>query len=477
MARSWLDKSPVSWLPVAWSIVVAIALFWAFHAQGYDDPYITYRYAANLAAGHGFVYNSGEHVLSTTTPLYTLLLAAAGVAGLDIPLTSNALGCLGLALGGLAFWELGRAWHTPSVGLTGLLLYPLFPFTITTLGAETTIYVALILFGFLACARGRYQVAAVLLALATLTRADGIVAAGAAGLYVLLFARPLPWRALLIYCALLAPWFVFAWAYFGAPLPVTLAAKQQQGQMAISRSFLAGLAVQANGYWNNLPYRLAAALAAVGLVAAVVRWRHWLVLLGWNILYAAGYTLLGVSGYFWYYAPLVAGLVALVGLGVAAVRQLIARAIGTRGSVGVATALILAMMLIQIRSLAHIRETVDSRLAIYRSVGLWLHEHTASDASVGTLEVGIIGYYAQRRMIDFAGLIQPETATHLTHDATYEDAARWAVVRFQPSYIVVQNQLFPQLEADSAFQARCRTGATFSDPGYPSLLSVYRCLW
>ena len=45
-----------------------------------DDAFITFRYARNLLAGQGFVYNAGQRVLGTTTPLYTLLLA--GLAGL-----------------------------------------------------------------------------------------------------------------------------------------------------------------------------------------------------------------------------------------------------------------------------------------------------------------------------------------------------------------------------------------------------------
>src|SRR5258708_17172329 len=40
-----------------------------------DDAFITFRYARNLLSGNGFVFNPGQHVLGTTTPLYTLLLA------------------------------------------------------------------------------------------------------------------------------------------------------------------------------------------------------------------------------------------------------------------------------------------------------------------------------------------------------------------------------------------------------------------
>jgi hypothetical protein len=45
-------------------------------------------------------------------------------------------------------------------------------------------------------------------------------------------------------------------------------------------------------------------------------------------------------------------------------------------------------------------------------------------------EVGTVGYYAQRRIIDFYGLIQPEVAQHLA-DPT------WAPQHYQPDYIVI----------------------------------------
>jgi len=38
-----------------------------------DDAYITFRYARNILAGSGFVYNLASS-FGTTTPLYTFLL-------------------------------------------------------------------------------------------------------------------------------------------------------------------------------------------------------------------------------------------------------------------------------------------------------------------------------------------------------------------------------------------------------------------
>ncbi|MBZ0295216.1 MAG: hypothetical protein K8L99_21815, partial [Anaerolineae bacterium] len=45
------------------------------HQFRLDDSFITYRYARNLAQGQGLVYNQGDAVLSTTAPLYAMLLA------------------------------------------------------------------------------------------------------------------------------------------------------------------------------------------------------------------------------------------------------------------------------------------------------------------------------------------------------------------------------------------------------------------
>src|SRR3954464_1309483 len=41
-----------------------------------DDAFITFRYSRNIVEGQGFVYNPGSRVLGTTTPLFTVLMAA-----------------------------------------------------------------------------------------------------------------------------------------------------------------------------------------------------------------------------------------------------------------------------------------------------------------------------------------------------------------------------------------------------------------
>lgn len=447
----------------------------------YDDPFITYRYAANLQHGLGFVYNPGERVLSTTTPLFTFLLALFGNLWTDLPHLAKVIGAFSLAWGGIFLWDLAHTWKSPLVGWGALLLYPTFPLLVSTLGSETLLYLAFCLGAFAFYSRQRYSLTAVCVALAVLTRPDGILVAFVlATHYLLWIRRPIPRLALVLFLGLIIPWFVFAWAYFGSPLPVTLAVKHQQGVMTISQRFAPGL-LSILGWYAWWPYLLEAGLSVAGMIFMFWRARHWALFFAWTMLYFLAYSALGVSGYFWYYAPLVPGFIVLLGLGISSIRELFT---SHRTTFYYITTMALLLVLVtaqayhlrQLRQYPYHRLFIDNRLVIYGVAGEWLQDHTPPHATVGTLEVGIIGFYAQRRMIDFAGLIQPEVSNQLTAHATYEDAALWAVERYHPDYLVVFENQFPQLErgyvAQHCIAIQRFPGKTY---GYSTDMNVYVC--
>jgi hypothetical protein len=83
----------------------------------FDDAYITYRYARNLATGQGFVYNPGEAVLGTTAALYGLLLGLLSLLGADIPQASHLLSIIGWAASVVLVERIGQATHERTVGL------------------------------------------------------------------------------------------------------------------------------------------------------------------------------------------------------------------------------------------------------------------------------------------------------------------------------------------------------------------------
>ena len=124
-----------------------------------DDAYLTLRDARNVAQGAGVVYNAGETVLGTTTPLFALLYGAIGaVVGVDwIPLSAvlgNALADV-LAVLLLVRW-IGRAARSPLVGLAAGVAYGLAPRAIeySSGGMEAPLYTLLILVTLYEAARG-----------------------------------------------------------------------------------------------------------------------------------------------------------------------------------------------------------------------------------------------------------------------------------------------------------------------------------
>lgn len=84
------------------ALLGAVFVLHALHlAYPREDGYITYRFARNLAAGHGFVWNLGESPIEGFTSFLWVLISAATIRlGLDVVLVTQVLGMLA-ALGTL----------------------------------------------------------------------------------------------------------------------------------------------------------------------------------------------------------------------------------------------------------------------------------------------------------------------------------------------------------------------------------------
>ncbi|MEJ2211987.1 MAG: hypothetical protein P8129_23550 [Anaerolineae bacterium] len=438
----------------ALGLLILVGLILLMRDWGIDDPYITFRYARNLLEGQGFVYNVGQRTLSTTAPLYALLLALLGHLWKDLPALSNVLSAISLVSSAALLLLLSDSRGRRVPGMIAALLLSLSPYLAWTFGAETCFSIMLILGGFYAYERSHYGLTGGLLALATMARPDAVLAAAAVALVHLARRRPIPWRAALLYAALLAAWFLGLWLYFGSPLPVTLMVKQQQGQMSISTRFWGGLLDLIRGYGRDPVYWLHAALALLGLAEVVRHARHWLPLLLWTALYIAAYSLLGVSKYFWYYAPLLPAFVVLVAEGTAALlRALKRRGLPRLATVGLSGLLVIVLLAPLVAGLLSGSWNPDPRLGVYREIGQWLEANTPPGASVGMLEVGIIGYYARRPVVDFAGLIQPDVARRFTASTTYQESATWTIRTYEPDYVLLHRGPFSELANSDWFLA------------------------
>jgi len=169
-----------------------------------DDAFISFRYALNLARGHGLVFNAGERVEGYTNFLWTVWCAAPIAAGLDVETWAIAWGlaawCGTLVLlarhGDAASGVLPRSDLATRVPVP-LLLAAVHPdlAVFATSGLETSLFTFLVLAGFVACARSRASSAGLLWGLATLTRPDGAVFVLVGVAWTLVTRRERRWRA------------------------------------------------------------------------------------------------------------------------------------------------------------------------------------------------------------------------------------------------------------------------------------------
>ena len=492
----WIKRIPrAAWIS-AYLALVTTGLSLLFSGWAYDDPFITYRYAENLSRGLGLVYNPGEPRLSTTTPLFALLLAVFHPIWPDLHGLAVFIGAFSLAAGGLFLWDLLGSPGARFSRWAGLLFYPLFPLAASTLSSETPLYLALCLGAFASYRRRYYRLAALSAGLAALARPDGVLVAAILGLHYLWSQRPkpgqrrqwltgLPWQALLIYLGIGLSWVAFAWVAYGSPIPLTLFAKQQQAAVIGSQAFLPGL-LTIDDWYSSWLYQLQAAIALPGLLFGLIRLPPLRWLAAWTALYFASYSLLGVNRYFWYYAPLVPLFLLSFGCGLDGISKLLQRIRTNKVTTEVVTtintiirwlpgAVMILLLVVQAGKLWEMHLHPDARYPIYRAVGDWLQENTPPDSWVGTIEVGIIGYYSQRPMVDFAGLIQPDIAQQLGLSHSYDGAALWAVAHYPVDTLVVHLDMRTLLDADNV--SRCQHQVTFpgADYGYSHDLGIFAC--
>ncbi|MCU0612478.1 MAG: glycosyltransferase 87 family protein [Candidatus Eisenbacteria bacterium] len=466
--RRWL---PALSAPLLLGILVGLRL-WQFDN---DDPYITYRYARNLATGNSLVYNPGERVLGTTSPLFALILGGLTLLGRDPAFWGKLVSCLSLGVVGVLVGRLvggaSRREHRSLAWLVAGALAVLDPLLITGgFGSETFLHVSLIFGAFLLLDSPKQVIAGVLLGCAIVCRGDAVVAAA---VYLAVWTvrnRRLPVHAVIGLGTLAGAWGMFAWAYYGTPIPQTLAIKRLQAHVWGS-DFLEGIAFYAMRYFGESRWVMVIApLAAIGLLR-IIRLRLTVcgALVVWALCYLGAYAILNVPHvYIWYYSVVSPVLVMLACLGTAdlAGRR---RPVGALlAGAGVVTAFV---AFIQCEQAFH-RWLPYPRHPVYVEAAQWIEAHSPQEATIAAFEVGAVGYASEHRIIDLWGLVTPDVGHHTMAlgDGTY------ALRRFRPDYLIVHRELWGNerllLEAPW-FDEAYRFEMSFSSPRY-SGVDVFR---
>jgi hypothetical protein len=240
-----MGKGSFPLILLAGAILTAHALYFDYVAE---DAFISFRYAENLAQGHGLVWNLGERVEGYTNFLWVILLAAVARAGLDVVVAAR-LGGLALAIATIFLVERlsrrGRRRHFAD-SLPGLLLGLNGAFALWAgAGMETSLFTLLVTAGALAYLRedesgDRAGFAPVVLGLAALTRPEGYLFFAVALLHRVFTARA-RWTSHLIwalpFAALVVPHVLWRVYFYGDWLPNTFYAKTGANWRDLGRGF------------------------------------------------------------------------------------------------------------------------------------------------------------------------------------------------------------------------------------------------
>lgn len=209
------------------TIAARIAMFLG---TGYsaDDAFITYRYAENLAGGHGFEYNPGESVQGTSTPLFTVILAGFSLVfgPQSIPWASRVIGVVADACTVLLVLEvtdpLGSAAQLLAASLFALFPRLVFCFS---LGMESPLVVLLMIASWVLQNKGKIPAACGALGVLFLLRVDTILWSALVLGMIVWERKRISIRALVAFFLPVSIWVLFAIATFGSPVPHAVEAK------------------------------------------------------------------------------------------------------------------------------------------------------------------------------------------------------------------------------------------------------------
>lgn len=387
-----------------------------------DDAFITFRYAEQIALGNGFVYNIGERVLGTTTPLFTLLLSIFSL--LRIPLIWGALAISLVASGmtALLLYKFARALRFTHLAILPAALYIGFPRSIPAeiSGMETAFFTLLVISAFYFQHRKLGIYALGMATLSAVTRPEGLGLLAMLLLYNLWQDRTAWLRMFFTPLMILGPWLLFAWQYFGSVIPHSITAK-----VALYSQFGTMPPIDALVYLLNLGSPFGWLLLVLLLIGAWELNRSQnagkleLVWIGGTFLF---FSLSKTHLFHWYITPVYPVFLLIVAAGINAMYERIRIPPAKAANIGewIAVTAAAGAILVSFTQAGHFREMQQTTERVHKEIGTYLFAQAEPDAIVAAEDIGYVGYYSKRTILDRDGLVSP-VAVEYNRTARYLD--------------------------------------------------------
>ncbi len=404
-----------------------------------DDGWIHAQFASHLAAGHGLVFNLGEPSAGSTSPLWTVLVALSVAAGADVVVGAKILGCACVAATAIAGARLTHvvSGSVPAAWLAGLSVALSARMTWASVsGMEVGLASALLLLALLAFVSGRHPASwGALAGLAGVARPELFPLIGVLAVFHLRQGSPrsrlVGWRGVILALGAFAVVFgLYAavnWSHGGTIFPTTFSAKSKPQGLGYALSSLDGAelvrsltvrVVENTSLLLRFFFEQSQVLFAtflVGCLALAGALRQQRVVRGAAVIVvflaleaallgamAADVPLYAQEGR--YVLPLLALFFCVGALGLDALRP-----ITTNGWIVPAIALVaLARLASQdVRFAGRYVDQVNNINALHVEMGRWAATHTAPGAMLAANDIGALGYFSGRTILDLEGLITP----------------------------------------------------------------------
>jgi hypothetical protein len=419
-----------------------------------DDSYITFRYARNILAGEGFVYNSGEAVLGTTTPLYTLVMVVMGAVsgGTQAPFPELAMLINALADGltAVLLYLLGKHFKQTLAGIGAALAWSVASHSVTFAigGLETSLVVLLLVGTSYYYLTNRVTLAAFLGSLALLTRPDTILLVGLIALdhfiRVLKKQQKLYWYDVVALVLLPLIWYGFATWQFGSPIPHSVQAKLGAYRLSPEEGLIRLLQHYSTPFmadrWFGAAFAVGSGLLMypflylVGARSFFKQDSRSLVIMLYPWLYLLVFAIANPLIFRWYLTPplpfLFIGILAGVQVFFSSVFALPKIRIPRFLQTGL---LILLVALIPFVNLLwnwtlhpdHGPDRPAPGMAwfelelLYQKAAQIVQPFLTADTTLAAGDVGVLGYFTQARILDTVGLNSPEALSYYPLDEKY----------------------------------------------------------
>lgn len=482
---SGLTHSPARFTPgLCFSLaVLSLGLYLSFSYAGgvmgfpLDDAWIHQTYARNLGLTGQLAFIPDQPSAGSTSPLWSVLLAMGYFLRIDFRVWTYGLGAALLALNAwlayrlvLTLWPerrtaalfagLGVAleWHLAWAAASGM---------------ETLLFSALALAGFVLPVRRPFWIG-VCVGLSLLARPDGLMLLPFV-LARLWLAREKRWRNMALgltgFALVCLPYLAFNQWLAGAWWPNTFAAKQAEYAIFREAPLLERL-------WQMAQQPLvgAQALLLPGMLAALgssLRQRHWarVLPLAWAGTFILAYALRLPVTYQHgrYLIPVIPALAAVGMGGMAGLLRLrdsaILPRVLSRAWAATTGLLLLAFWFIGANAYQRDVQIIETEMV---AAAQWVEQNTPPNALIAAHDIGALGYFGERNILDLAGLVSPEVIPFIRDE---ERLSQWLTAS-RADFLVTFPDWYTELTraAPLVFQ----TTAPYSPRAGGTNLAIYR---